>query len=285
MVSLGDDSRRHGGYFFDNPPDGGTHPDTDELLSESNVTLGADEDPGFRRIRTVWAIIIILICMVLLEVLVFLLPVVCLHWTHCHISPYSLIIYIHATLWFLLMLSDRYLRFQHYFSRTDGYLEFYRKTRNIRRMPLMVFSGGMAFLTVVVTVLGDYCYTEDHYPSDHTRLCTGQKFTPINYIQIVISLEMVIIIPILITYLVWTVKFNQRRASPDVNQDELLSSTFLQSQLQSPDVGFRDEDYLDEVLEKQADLIRYLKQHNANLGKRIVKLTAEVNRYKDTQPI
>ena len=42
----------------------------------------------------------------------------------------------------------------------------------------------------------------------------------------------------------------------------------------------RDEDYLDEVLEKQADLIRYLKQHNANLGRKIVKLTQDMNDYK-----
>ena len=41
---------------------------------------------------------------------------------------------------------------------------------------------------------------------------------------------------------------------------------------------FRDEDYLDEVLEKQADMIRYLKQHNSNLGKKILKLTTELNK-------
>ena len=38
--------------------------------------------------------------------------------------------------------------------------------------------------------------------------------------------------------------------------------------------SLRDNDYLDEVLEKQADMIRYLQQHNANLGKRLMKLTA-----------
>ena len=41
---------------------------------------------------------------------------------------------------------------------------------------------------------------------------------------------------------------------------------------------FRDNDYLDEVLEKQADMIRYLQQHNANLGKRLMKLTAQQSR-------
>ena len=43
-------------------------------------------------------------------------------------------------------------------------------------------------------------------------------------------------------------------------------------------ISFRDNDYLDEVLEKQADMIRYLQQHNANLGKRLMKLTAQQSR-------
>lgn len=38
----------------------------------------------------------------------------------------------------------------------------------------------------------------------------------------------------------------------------------------------RDEDYLDDVLEKQADLIRYLKEHNAHLGRKILKLTSQL---------
>ncbi len=42
------------------------------------------------------------------------------------------------------------------------------------------------------------------------------------------------------------------------------------------DLCCRDEDYLDDVLEKQADLIRYLKEHNAHLGRKILKLTSQL---------
>ena len=38
--------------------------DTDDLLVESNVTLGADVEPGFRRIRTVWTIALLLLLVV-----------------------------------------------------------------------------------------------------------------------------------------------------------------------------------------------------------------------------
>ncbi len=36
----------------------------------------------------------------------------------------------------------------------------------------------------------------------------------------------------------------------------------------------RDGEELDELLERQADMIRYLQQHNASLGRRIMELQA-----------
>ncbi len=38
---------------------------------------------------------------------------------------------------------------------------------------------------------------------------------------------------------------------------------------------FRDGEDLDELLERQADMIRYLQQHNANLGRRILELQSQ----------
>jgi len=37
----------------------------------------------------------------------------------------------------------------------------------------------------------------------------------------------------------------------------------------------RDGEDLDELLEHQADMIRYLQQHNANLSRRILELQAQ----------
>ena len=41
-------------------------------------------------------------------------------------------------------------------------------------------------------------------------------------------------------------------------------------------VFFRDETVMEDILEKQADQIRYLKEHNSHLGKKVLKLTAEL---------
>ena len=173
------------------------------------------------------------------------------------------------------MVIDRILRRQHYISRTNGYLDFYRKTRNIRRMPLMVYSGGMSMLTILLVLLYDYCSPDGSTSS--SSQCPGDlPLTKANYLQFLVSLETIIVLPILIIYLVWTVQFNRKQASPDVHQDDMLN-VFMHSHEHNADVGFRDEDFLDDVLEKQADLIRYLKQHNSHLGRKLVKLTAQLS--------
>jgi len=38
----------------------------------------------------------------------------------------------------------------------------------------------------------------------------------------------------------------------------------------------RDQDGLDQVLEKQTEMIRYLQQHNSILGKKIVEMTQQM---------
>ena len=73
-----------------------------------------------------------------LEVCVFVLPSICPHTSSCQPTPDSLIVYIYCGLWLVTLLLDRYYRHQHNKSRLAGYLEFYRRTRNIRRMPFFV---------------------------------------------------------------------------------------------------------------------------------------------------
>lgn len=40
---------------------------------------------------------------------------------------------------------------------------------------------------------------------------------------------------------------------------------------------FRDGTYLEDIVEKQSDMIRYLKKYNAFLGRKILSLSIEVN--------
>ncbi|XP_048254128.1 transmembrane protein 192-like [Haliotis rufescens] len=264
MVSLSDTSRHSGGYFFNDEQNSINTSDTEELLRD-HVALTGDGDLVFRRINTAWAIV----CQILLSIALltgsFIIPVFCLQ-SACGADDIALVIYIHGCFWFIFLAFDRYYRQQHYVNRLNGYLEFYRRTKNIRRMPFLITSGGNALLLIVTRILDEYCHKPDK--------CSFLKKE--NYIQIVIAMETAVMLLFLVMYLARTFQFNRRQAHPDVNQDEMLSS-FIQSQSQSSDIGFRDENYVDQVLEKQADMIRYLKQHNSQLGKRILALTAQNN--------
>jgi len=67
--------------------------------------------------------------------------------------------------------------------------------------------------------------------------------------------------------------FNCARQAPDVIHDNYSGPESTTASVSV--VGFRDGEDLDELLERQADMIRYLQQHNANLGRRILELQAQ----------
>ncbi|XP_047433936.1 transmembrane protein 192 isoform X3 [Mugil cephalus] len=68
-------------------------------------------------------------------------------------------------------------------------------------------------------------------------------------------------------------RYNRERSAPDVSQED-LSHTYSVTSLPT-ETGFRGSSSLEEVVEKQADLIEYLKQHNTLLSKRLLNLTAQ----------
>lgn len=84
--------------------------------------------------------------------------------------------------------------------------------------------------------------------------------------------------------LVLTIRFNRQCARPDAAQEDFLS-TFVPLQINTTEIGFRfvllgvsflfivvsplirDETYTETILEKQADLIRYLRERNDHLAR------------------
>ncbi|KAG7221907.1 hypothetical protein INR49_016933 [Caranx melampygus] len=89
----------------------------------------------------------------------------------------------------------------------------------------------------------------------------------------ILGLELLVSVPCLLYYTVKVMRFNQERAAPDVSQEE-NSHTYSVTSLPT-ETGFREGSSLEEVVEKQADLIEYLKQHNTLLSKRLLNLTAQ----------
>ncbi|CAF3544404.1 unnamed protein product, partial [Rotaria sp. Silwood2] len=158
----------------------------------------------------------------------------------------------------------------HYYqdlSRRDGYLDFYRRTRNLRRTPLIIISTGNAILVAMIKLLEDY----------QSLILPLQ---PWHCLGILTTCEVIIMLSVLLWYLVITIKFNRQRVPPDAALDDLLS-TFASLQTSTNEIGFRDETYTENVLEKQADSIRYLRERNDHLARLVHQFKEQLN----TQPI
>ena len=58
--------------------------------------------------------------------------------------PFSFLVILHVGLWVIIFILDRILQHQHHLSQAKGYLEFFRETKELRRLPHAVLSVGMA---------------------------------------------------------------------------------------------------------------------------------------------
>ncbi|KAI9525506.1 hypothetical protein NQZ68_006054 [Dissostichus eleginoides] len=194
----------------------------------------------------------------------------------------SVIVFGKVCLWVLVLLFTGCVQHHHNQARSRGYLHFYRQTQGLKHLPLTVHSAGNVLLLVVLAV----------------RLSqTVQTYMLLS----VLGLELLIAVPCLLYYtdlpahqsrslafkgstsntslssaspeLIQVMRFNRERAAPDVSQEE-HSHNYSVTSLPT-ETGFREGSSLEEVVEKQADLIEYLKQHNILLSKRLLNLTAQ----------
>lgn len=275
MVSLSGEQGQ-GGYFFnqeDNAPILAT-PAQEEVLVSETGSLGLVPEKRFHAIHTAWIAILQLILFIAFETLQFVLPNGKLSESSSSVlggpdPPFCFLVVLHVALWVIVFISDRILQCQHHKSQAKGYLQFFRETKELRRLPQAVLSLGNAVLLAIFAVIG-----HDGHTSHRSDLALY------NILQITFSIEFVLCVPGILWYLVKVLKFNRRRPVPDAEDADFANNYYFNNggSTTLSITGYRDNDYLDDVLEKQADMIRYLQQHNANLGKRLMTLTAQQRR-------
>lgn len=164
------------------------------------------------------------------------------------------IIFSKVFLWVLVLLFTVCARHHHRQARSRGYLRFYRQTHELIHLPLVLHSGGNALLLFILTA---------KIPAKvRTYLVLA-----------VLGVELLVSVPCLIYYTVKVVQFNSERAAPDVSHEENVHNFSVSSV--PTETSLRDGSSLAEVVDKQADLIEYLKQHNALLSRRLLHLTAQ----------
>ncbi|XP_054460593.1 transmembrane protein 192 isoform X2 [Anoplopoma fimbria] len=197
--------------------------------------------------------VVLSMCVAVLCVLEFGQPEVCLSILG-NVRGDSVIVFGKVCLWVLVLLFTGCVQHHHSQARSRGYLRFYRQTQGLKHLPLTVHSAGNVMLLVVLAVRLS--------PNVQTYMLLS-----------VLGLELLVAMPCLVYYTVQVMRFNRERAAPDVSQEE-HSLTYSVTGLPR-ETGFREGSSLQDVVEKQADLIEYLKQHNTLLSKRLLNLTAQ----------
>ncbi|XP_055334462.1 transmembrane protein 192-like [Paramacrobiotus metropolitanus] len=234
----------------------------------SGLIQGDDGETRFHPIRNIPLIIAAIICVIANAMFSFIFPEICSD--RCRgITAFDMIAYLQISVFAVMLGIDIWLRKVHLTSRNWGYLEFYRRTRMIRRLPFISTTLGLASFLLVTILTDELCQDKIH--------CV-KNFTRANAAQLVCCLEVAAIIPICAFYLLISYRFNKARDTPDVLQEDLSTERILQTSINhGSQVGFKDHTFKEDLLEKQSDEILYLKKRNAYLSSRLLLLTRQLN--------
>ncbi|KAF5303618.1 hypothetical protein FQA39_LY09865 [Lamprigera yunnana] len=183
---------------------------------------------------------------------------------------YYALLYSHVAFWFLTLIVDQIARVKHYNLRMNGYLEFYRKTQTHHQLPFYIVSMWTAVVLLLQTLMQQF------YIDFRERCTKGGLLSPISYMCIILSVEFCVILAVSVNYIVLVHKFNKLKPPPDVQKEEWNACSSAETFAQG-EIGYRQlGDKVYDFIEKQADLIRHLKDHNARLGEKLMIVTAQI---------
>ncbi|TRY69233.1 hypothetical protein TCAL_13327 [Tigriopus californicus] len=239
----------------------------------------------FVRLSTLPATAVAIMANAIMIVLVFLLPILCQGRPSdtkplelCRLEPFSILVYTHAAHWLIHLIVDQFLKKEHKKSRLRGYIAFYLQTKNIRRTPFYLVSIGNAVLLITVTALHDYC-DPDQCPD---------KMMKVDYLRGLITLECLIIICLWFNYIINVREFHAQRPVPDVLSPDAMRHLLVDEASAGPSTDYDDSLFggttaaygsppeRDEILEKQAELIRYLRSHIAAQNEKLLALSQQI---------
>jgi len=240
-----------------------------QVMEDEQDLLGEHQAPRFRKVPTLPAAIVQILLCVGQITLVFVLPSLYDHKNTARtFGSFSLLIYTHSAHWAAFLIIDQFLHHHHHKSRLQGYLDFYVRTKNIRRAPFYILSVGNAVLMIVVMILHDI---SDNNPN------INHNFTKVDYLRGLITLESMVVMCLVVSYIYILRDHNSKELPPDVLREEFSSSIVLPNRPRSEVVGYQEPDQVMEVMERQAEMIRYLHEHTDNLCRKIQVLTTQLS--------
>ncbi|XP_053449174.1 transmembrane protein 192 isoform X2 [Nycticebus coucang] len=231
-----------------------------------HYSLHAHFRPRFRPLPTVLIVNLLLFIHVVFVILAFLTGVLCSYpdpnEDKCPgnytdpLKVQTVVILGKVSLWVLHLLLECYIQYHHSKVRKRGYNLIYQSTRHLKRLVLLIHSAGNTALLLILCV--------QHSFPEPSRLYLDLIFA-------VLALELICSLVCLLIYTVKVRKFNTAKPQPDVLEEEKIYA--YPSNITS-ETGFSTISSLEEIVEKQGDIIAYLKRHNALLSKRLLALSS-----------
>lgn len=159
-------------------------------------------------------------------------------------------------MWILHFLLERYIQYHHNKVRNRGYTMIYLSTRHLKGLTLLIHSTGSTALLLVLSV-------------QHSFPAPARLY--LYLVLAILALELLCSLTCLLIYTVKIRKFNKAKPQPDVLEEEKIYA--YPSNITS-ETGFRTVSSLEDIVEKQGDVIAHLKRHNALLSKRLLTFTS-----------
>lgn len=189
-----------------------------------------------------------------------------LYWTvdlDCRV--YYLLLYIRCAYWCCTYVIDALVTRRHRELRRQGYHDFYRhKILTYKNAPLGIVTLWNMIILFVQTVM------EHNYGAEFAAHCQQVVWSPTTYVCLFCGVETIVLMFVHGTYIMNVWHFNRVTGLPDALRD--LEQPFIGSLGISVENGkVRD------LLEKQADLIYYLKEQNVHLNRKLLQLSQRNN--------
>ncbi|XP_060003817.1 transmembrane protein 192 isoform X1 [Lagenorhynchus albirostris] len=241
----------------------------DPLLDTQHLphhSLHAHFRPRFQALPTVIIANLLLLIHIVFVILAFLTGVLCSYPNPIEdkcpgnytnpLKVQTVIILGKVILWILHFLLERYIQYHHSKVRNRGYNKIYRSTRHLKSLALMIHSTGNTALLFLLCLQHSFPEPSAVY---------------LDLILATLAVELVCSLTCLLVYTVKIRKFNKAKPQPDVLEEEKIYA--YPSNITS-ETGFRTLSSLEEIVEKQGDIIVYLKRHNALLSQRLLAFTS-----------
>ena len=162
----------------------------------------------------------------------------------------------------LLQIFDHIIKYHHTELKLNGYHDFSRMTYVHKSVPFQI-------VTLWNTVILGVAAGLQHYYGEHFgEKCIISFFSPVSYITAFTILETIVLLFVNGTYIRCVMRFNSHGMPPDAmhGMNPVAGSVGLAQ---------RDSEMRD-LLEKQADLINYLKDHNLKLNQKLMQINNQL---------